>query len=43
MSILQAIGLSILPNIGGIAGGLITRSQIKIWYQVNFDQTRNLL
>ena len=35
MSIVQAIGLSVLPNIGGIAGGLITKSQIKTWYEVS--------
>ncbi len=34
MSIVQAIGLSVLPNLGGIAGGFLTRSQIKNWYEV---------
>ena len=37
MSILQAIGLTVLPNIGGIAGGLITINQIKNWYKVFFE------
>ena len=26
-------GACILPHIGGVAGGLITRSQIKTWYE----------
>ena len=34
MSILQAVGLTILPNIGGIAGALMTRNQINNWYEV---------
>jgi hypothetical protein len=38
MSLLQAVGLTILPNIGGIVGGLSTRAEIKNWYEVN---TRN--
>jgi hypothetical protein len=36
MSIFHAVGLTILPNIGGIAGGLITRTQIKNWYEVKY-------
>uniref|UniRef100_A0A803JMH3 Translocator protein n=2 Tax=Xenopus tropicalis TaxID=8364 RepID=A0A803JMH3_XENTR len=27
-----AIGLTILPHVGGIAGGLITRQEVKTWY-----------
>lgn len=34
MSILQAIGLSALPNLGGIAGSFVTRSNVKTWYEV---------
>jgi hypothetical protein len=34
MSLVQAIGLAILPNIGGIAGSLVTRNNIKQWYEV---------
>lgn len=28
----QAIGLTILPNLGGIAGGFITKPAIDKWY-----------
>ncbi len=34
MSILQAVGLSIFPNLGGFIGSSITRTQIKTWYEV---------
>ena len=34
MSILQAVGLTILPNVGGILGGLITKQQVPTWYKV---------
>ena len=34
MTILQAIGLTALPHVGGIAGGIITRKEIKNWYEV---------
>jgi hypothetical protein len=37
MSIYHAIGLTVLPHIGGFAGGLITRKQIKTWFEVNMD------
>jgi len=33
MSLVQAIGLSILPNIGGFLGSFSTRNQIKTWYE----------
>ncbi|CAF0853189.1 unnamed protein product [Brachionus calyciflorus] len=33
MSIVQAIGLSVLPNLGGIAGSYFTRKSIKTWYE----------
>lgn len=26
------LGLTALPHVGGICGGLITRSQVKTWY-----------
>ena len=32
MSIFQAVGLTVLPNLGGFAGSLITRNAIKTWY-----------
>ena len=35
MSILQAVGLTLLPNIGGIAGGILTRNEITNWYEVS--------
>lgn len=28
-----AIGATILPNVGGIAGGLITRKHLNPWYE----------
>jgi hypothetical protein len=34
MTILQAIGLSIFPNLGGFAGAMITKTQVKEWYEV---------
>ena len=34
MSIVQAIGLSILPNIGGFIGSFLTSNSIKTWYEV---------
>lgn len=34
MSILQAVGLTILPNLGGIAGSYFTRKNVKTWYEV---------
>jgi hypothetical protein len=34
MSILQAVGLTLLPNLGGFAGSLMTRNEIKNWYEV---------
>ena len=34
MSLLQAVGLTVLPNIGGLAGGLFTKKEIKNWYEV---------
>jgi hypothetical protein len=34
MTILQAVGLSVFPNLGGFAGSLITKTQIKEWYEV---------
>lgn len=33
MSLVQAIGLSFLPNIGGFLGSFSTRNQIKTWYE----------
>lgn len=42
MSLIQAIGLSVFPNIGGIAGGFITRSQVKTWYTVSILSFFNL-
>ena len=35
MSILQAVGLTLLPHVGGFAGSMITRKQIKLWYEVS--------
>ena len=32
---LQAVGLTALPFVGGFAGSLITRKQIKTWYTVS--------
>lgn len=34
MSLVQAIGLTVLPQLGGFAGSLITRTQIDAWYEV---------
>ena len=34
MSILQAVGLTLFPNLGGFAGSLMTRNGIKNWYEV---------
>ena len=34
MSLWQAIGLTVLPNLGGFAGSLITRVQVKTCYEV---------
>ena len=30
----SAVAACILPNVGGIVGGLITRKNIPIWYKV---------
>ena len=38
MSIVQAIGLSILPNIGGIIGSLTMKNQIKNWYEPKLNK-----
>jgi benzodiazapine receptor len=32
-----AIGLTLLPHLGGLLGGLITRNQVKQWYE-NLDR-----
>jgi hypothetical protein len=34
MSILQAVGLSIFPNLGGVFGGMTTQKNIETWYKV---------
>ena len=31
----SAVAASLLPNAGGIVGGLITRKNIPIWYKVS--------
>ena len=31
----SAVAASILPNIGGIVGGIITRKNIPTWYKVS--------
>ena len=36
MSLAQAIGLTVLPNVCGIVGGLISRGEIKNWLDVIF-------
>ncbi|RNA23192.1 translocator, partial [Brachionus plicatilis] len=33
MSILQAVGLSILPNLGGIVSSYFTRKNLKTWFE----------
>lgn len=38
MSIWQAIGLTVLPNIGGILGSVLTKKNIKTWYEVKIDR-----
>ena len=35
MSLVQAIGLTALPNLGGILGSFVTRKSIKTWYEVS--------
>jgi hypothetical protein len=34
MSVLQAIGLTTFPLLGGFAGSLITRKNVDSWYKV---------
>jgi hypothetical protein len=31
---LPQLGLTLLPNLGGIASGYVTKDQIKTWYSV---------
>ena len=42
MSIYHAIGLTALPHIGGLAGSLITRKQIKTWFEVYLTFNLNI-
>ncbi len=37
MSLVQAIGLSVFPNVGGWAGSLVTRTNIKSWYEARYS------
>lgn len=32
---LPSVSLTLLPHLGGIVGGLITRNQVKNWYDVS--------
>ncbi len=32
---LPSVGLTLLPHVGGFAGSLITRRQVKQWYEVS--------
>ena len=36
MAWLKALGFTLLPQIGGIAGGFITKKNIPNWYEVSF-------
>ncbi len=38
---LPSVGLTVLPQVGGILGGLITKSQIKNWYDVSKGRSKN--
>ena len=38
MSLVQAIGLSVLPNVGGLFGTYFTRHNIKTWYEPKLDK-----
>ena len=35
MSTLQAVALTVLPNLGGIIGALVNNPQIDTWYKVS--------
>ena len=36
MSIWQAVGLTLLPNVGGFVGSIGTFKEIKTWFEVIF-------
>lgn len=38
MSLLQAIGLTALPHVGGFAGAFFMSDQIKKWYDVKIKK-----
>ena len=38
MSLIQAIGLTALPHIGGLAGAFYNRDQIRKWYDVKIEK-----
>jgi hypothetical protein len=35
----SAVFASVLPNVGGVAGGIVTRKNIPNWYEVSFKPT----
>jgi hypothetical protein len=44
MSLLQAVGLTLLPNIGGLAGLVITKKHLKDgWYGVSIENIYSFL